>query len=132
MIMESFVFDTGALSLFFADDQRLRPVVDKIGSRRAHGILSSVTLAEFFYKTCQTLGREVATLWSTQLSERMQIIDVDLDMSMAAGREKCRNSRLSLADAFVLALSKRVGGVVVTTDSELTKNKDVRVRFFRV
>ncbi len=49
--MTSFVFDTGALSLFYASDERLRPPVDKIHAERAQGLLSSVTLAEFYCKT---------------------------------------------------------------------------------
>lgn len=130
--MTSFVFDTGVLSLFYADDERLRPLIDKIHRDRAQGFLSSVTLSEFYYKTCQTLGRDVATLWSKQVSERMQVMDADLDLSVSAGQEKCRNNRLSLADSYALALSKRVSGVLLTTDSELAKSKESKVRFFEV
>ncbi len=130
--MNSFVFDTGVLSLFYADDERLRPLVDKIHGERAQGLLSSVTLAEFYYKTCQNLGRDVATLWSYQLSERMRVVAADLDLSISAGVEKCRNSRLSLADSYALALTKRVGGTLLTTDSELAKSRESRVRFFEV
>ncbi|TLY03263.1 MAG: type II toxin-antitoxin system VapC family toxin [Thaumarchaeota archaeon] len=46
--------------------------------------------------------------------------------------EKCRNNRLSLADSYALALSKRVGGILLTTDSELAKSKEARVRHFEV
>jgi predicted nucleic acid-binding protein len=130
--MISFVFDTGALSLFYADDERLRPLVDKIHGERAQGLLSSVTLSEFYYKTCQNLGREVATLWSRQLSERMQVVGADLDLSISAGLEKCRNNRFSLADSYALALTKRVKGILLTTDSELAKSKESKVRFFEV
>ncbi len=130
--MTSFVFDTGALSLFYADDERLRPLVDKIRGERAQGLLSSVTLSEFYYKTCQNLGRDVATLWSSQLRERMQVVEADFDLSISAGLEKCRNNRLSLADSYALALTKRVGGVRLTTDSELAKSKESKVRFLGV
>jgi len=130
--MTSFVFDTGALSLFYADDERLRPLIDKIHGGGARGLLCSVTLCEFYYKTCQSLGRDVATLWSRQLGERMQVVGADLDLSLSAGMEKCRNNRLSLADSYALALSKRVGGTLLTTDSELAKSKEARVRHFEV
>ncbi len=130
--MTSFVFDTGALSLFYADDERLRLLVDKIHGERAQGLLSSVTLSEFYYKTCQNLGRDVATLWSSQLRERMQVVEADFDLSISAGLEKCRNNRLSLADSYALALTKRVGGVLLTTDSELAKSKESKVRFLEV
>ncbi len=130
--MTSFVFDTGVLSLFYADDERLRQIVDKIHGERDEGLLSSVTLSEFYYKTCQILGRDVATLWSRQLSERMRVVGGDLDLSISAGMEKCRNSRLSLADSYALALTKRVGGILLTTDSELAKSKESKAKFFKV
>jgi len=130
--MTSFVFDTGALSLFYADDERLSPLVGRIQEERDLGLLCSVTLSEFYYKTCQKLGRDVATLWCRQLSERMQVVAVDVDLSIAAGLEKCRNNRFSLADCYALALTKRVGGLLLTTDSELARNKETKVRFFEV
>lgn len=130
--MNSFVFDTGVLSLFYADDGRLRQLVDGIDGERARGLLSSVTLSEFYYKTCQNLGRDVASLWSRQLNERMQVVGTDVDLSVSAGLEKCRNNRLSLADSYALALAKRVGGILLTTDSELARSKGSKVRFFKV
>jgi len=130
--MKPFVFDTGAISLFYADDQRLRPFVDKIRLKQAEGFLSSVTLSEFYYKTCQTVGRDVANMWSRQLNERMQVVEVGFELSMAAGREKCRNGRLSLADAFALALSKSLRGTLFTTDSELAEDREASVKFFKV
>jgi len=130
--MTSFVFDTGALSLFYAYDQRLRPTVDMISADRAQGLVSSVTVSEFYYKTCQSLGRETATSWSLQLSERMRVVDTNLELAMAAGVEKCRNNRLSLADSYALALTKSAGGTLLTTDSELAKSGEARVKFFKV
>lgn len=130
--MTSFVFDTGALSLFFVDDERLRPIVDRIFREKAEGLLSSVTLSEFHYKTCQSLGRDVATLWARQLSERMGVVWADPELSLSAGLEKCRNNRLSLADSFALALAKRVSGILLTTGSVLAAVKESRVRYFEV
>jgi predicted nucleic acid-binding protein len=130
--MTSFVFDTGALSLFYADDERLRPLIDKIHAEKDEGLLSAVTLSEFYYKTCQTLGQHVAILWSWQLSERMRVVEGDLELSLSAAMEKCRNRRLSLTDSYALALTKRLSGVLLTTDSELAKSKEPKVRFFEV
>ncbi len=130
--MTSYVFDTGALSLFFSADERLRPLVERVQRGSADGFLSSVTLAEFFYKTCQTLGRDTATLWSRQLGEKVQVLEADLELSLSAGLEKCKNNNLSLADSYALAVTRRVHGTLLTTDSELAKAKDSTVRFFEV
>ena len=130
--MTSYVFDTGAISLFFSEDERLRTLVDQIQGKGDAAFLSSVTVAEFYYKTCQNLGRDVAALRSKQLSERMRVVDASLEISFSAGLEKCRNGRLSLADCYALALTKRLRGLLLTTDSELAKTKDAKVRFFAV
>ena len=61
-----------------------------------------------------------------------QVVGADLDLSLSDGLEKCRNSKLSLADSYALALSKRVGGILLTTESELAKSKESRVRHFEV
>jgi predicted nucleic acid-binding protein len=130
--MTSYVFDTGVISLFFSEDERLRALVDRIQEKGDQAFLSSVTMAEFYYKTCQGLGRDVAALRSKQLSERMQVVDASLEISFSVGLEKCRNGRLSLADCYALALTKQLRGLLLTTDSELAKTKDAKVRFFEV
>lgn len=130
--MTTFVFDTGALSLIYAEDMRLRPILEKIQSGSAEGLVSAVTLSEFYYKTCHTFGKVVAALRSRQVSERMRIIQAGAEVSVAAGLEKCRNHRLSLADAFVLALAQDVKGTLLTTDGELAKERGAEVRYLAV
>ncbi|MDG7013437.1 MAG: PIN domain-containing protein [Nitrososphaerota archaeon] len=130
--MTSFVFDTGALSLIYAKDERLRAVVERIECSEAEGLVSSVTLAEYYYKGCQWSGKDVALLRSRQHVERMTVMETSVGQSRAAGMEKCRNSRLSLADSFVLALAKRQRGTILTTDGELAKERDVKVRYLQV
>jgi predicted nucleic acid-binding protein len=130
--MTSYVFDTGVISLFFLGDERLRTLVDRIQQKGDSAFLSSVTVAEFYYKTCRNLGQDVAALRSKQLSERMQVVDASLEISFSAGLEKCRNGRLSLADCYALKLTKQLRGLLLTTDSELAKTRDAKVRFFEV
>lgn len=130
--MRNYVFDTGALTLLYADERRLRPEAEKIQSGVAEAIVSSVTLAEFFYKTCQMLGKDTASLRFRQIAERMHVFLVGKELSESAGLEKCRNNRLSLSDAFALALAKEVGGLLLTTDSVLAQEKAVKVRYFEV
>lgn len=130
--MSSYVFDTGVVSLLYDRDPRLRQIVESLDSGTSEALLSSVTLAEFFYKTCQRLGRDTASLWSSQVSERMTVRPAGPELSTAAGLEKCRNSLLSIADAFALALAKLEHCTLLTSDSELAKQKDVNVCFFPV
>ena len=129
--MTTLVFDAGALTLMYADGERLRSEVEKIQSGAAEGLVSAVTLAEFYYKTCQTLGKDVAALRSQEVAQRMQVAYAGEEISKAAGLEKCRNNRLSLADSFVLALARARKGVILTTDSELAKAEGPATRHFR-
>lgn len=130
--MRPFVFDTGVLSLLYADRERVQGIVVPIDRGRAEGLVSSVNLSEFFYKTCQKVGRDAALVRSRQLNERLRVVDTDLALSLSAGAEKCRNNRLSLADSFALALTKAVGGTLLTTDSQLAAQADISVKFFEV
>ena len=53
-------------------------------------------------------------------------------MTLALGTEKCRGSVLSLADCFALALARRVGGTLLTTDSQLGRTKGIGVKYFQI
>lgn len=129
--MTSLVFDTGALALLYASDERVRTFVEGIDRGRDQGFISSVTLSEFYYKTCQSLGRDVANIWCRQLDARLRVVEPDVELALAAGAEKCKNGRLSLADSHALALTNAVRGTLLTTDSELAR-AGAKARFFRV
>jgi len=128
--MTSFVFDTGALSLLYADE-RLGPVVDQISSSRAEGFVPAVILAEFYYRNFRSPGREIAELWSKQVSQQLVVQEGDLELSLSAGQEKCKNNNLSLADSYALALTRRLRGILLTTDRELAKSKEINVRLLK-
>jgi len=127
-----FVMDTGAITLFFAGDRRVTPYFDAIMEERAAGYVCSVNLAEYFYKTCQKLGFETAKIRYHQISARLQRVDTDENLSEAAGKEKCHNGKLSLADSFALALARQMDACLLTTDSELRESKTINVKYFAI
>ena len=96
--------------------------------------MSSINLSEFYYKTCQKLGRTVADLRYYQIRRTsLRMIETDEDLARIAGVEKCRQpAKLSLADCYVLALAKRFRATILTTDRELAKVKDVRSIHFKL
>ena len=94
--------------------------------------MASVNLSEFYYKTCQKLGKPVADIRYYQARRSgIIIVETDEELTRAAGVEKCRQPHnLSLADCYALALARRLRATLLTTDGELAKVKDVRtVRF---
>ena len=132
--MRRYVIDAGVLALFFAGDGRVKRFFDEVEAGRAKGYVCDVNLAEFYYKACEKLGRPAAELRYYQLrSSKLSIVSTDEELTKLAGDEKCRHRRaLSLADCFALALAKREGAVLLTTDAELARLAEVEVKHFPV
>jgi len=127
------VVDAGVLTLHFINDLRVEQYFCSLDDGRIAGYVTGVNLAEFYYKTCQKLGRQTADTWYYQIKRtRLQIVHDD-DLTRSAGLEKCRQPlSLSLADCFALALAKREKALLLTTDGELMKVKEIEVKFFEV
>jgi predicted nucleic acid-binding protein len=96
-------------------------------------LITNVNVAEFYYKTCQKLGKQTADTWYFQLGNtELAIVYATEELVRGAGLEKCRHSpSLSLADCFALALAKAEGALLLTTDGELAKIKDVRTKYIQ-
>src|SRR3972149_11205184 len=127
------VIDAGVLALHFAQDPRVAEYFIKIDEEKVRGLVTNMNLAEFYHKTCRKLGKQAAdTVYFLLRASKLQVV-YDEALTRLAGLEKCRKRLdLSLADCFALALAKRESGVLLTTDNELGKAKDVQVKFFRV
>ena len=92
-------------------------------------MIAGPNLSEFYYKTCQKLGRQTADTWYYQAIESGLAVVGGEELDRLAGLEKCRGRPvLALADCFALALAKSEGALLVTTDSGLAKAREVRVR----
>lgn len=129
----SLVLDSGVLTLHFAGDPRVKGYYDEIAEGQVTGFVSEVNLAEYYYKTCQKLGRETADSRYYMLRASKLLIANDEPLTRSAALEKCRQRLdLSLADCFALALAKREKGTLLTTDRELKKTKDIQVKLFPV
>jgi len=127
------VFDAGLLALHFAGDSRVRDYFDAVQNDRAIGLIAEVNLAEYYYKTCRKLGRDTADIRYLMIRASKLHAIHDEALIRQAGLERCRTRLdLSLADCFVLAVAKREQAVILTTDSELRKTKDVSVKFFKL
>lgn len=126
------VFDTGVLQLHLAGDDRVNEFVDAMSRGRSHGLVTGVNLAEFYHHCCQRLGKQTADNLYFQVIESGLSVAGSEELNRLAGLEKCRHTGLALADCFALALAKRENALLLTTDSELAKVKEVRARLFPV
>jgi predicted nucleic acid-binding protein len=126
------VFDAGVLSLHFISDLRVKKFFDDVEDGVARGSIAAVNLSEFYYKTCQKIGKSTADIRYYQVrNTKLEVLETDAELSRVAGLEKCRQrADLSLADCYALAAAKRLKAIILTTDSELAKVKDVKTLFF--
>ena len=132
--MRRYVVDAGALFLYFIDDERVKPYFDEVVQDRAQGFICDVNLAEYYYKTCEKLGKDIADVRYHQIrGSDVGLIATDEELTRKAGEKKCEyRGKLSLADCFSLALSELRKATLLTTDSELAKVKEVKVKYFPV
>lgn len=100
----------------------------------ASGYTCEPNLAELYYKTYQKLGRDTALIRYTSLRHAPLIIAApDAVLSRVAGELKCASgSRLSLADAYIVAQTKRVRGSLYTTDSRIADLRIVPTRLIEL
>lgn len=125
---KSYIVDAGALVLYLNHDPRITDAITSIASGKAFGYVAEVNAAEFYHKTCRTFGRQAADARYSVLREGGLRFSGGADLAQMAGLEKCRSRLdLSLADCFALALARERRGILLTTDSELGKVRDVEV-----
>ena len=97
---------------------RVKEMLDEVKAERAEGYTCETNMAEFYYKTCEKLGRDFSEV--RQLSIRhskISILAVDERLTRMAGSLKCTyRGKLSLADAYILAAAKTLGGTLITTN----------------
>ena len=132
--MKRFVVDAGVLFLHFIDDERVKPYFDEVVQGRAQGFICDVNLAEYYYKTCEKLGKDIADFRYHQIiGSDVESVTTDEELTRKVGEKKCKyRGKLSLADCFSLALSELKKATLLTTDSELAKVKEVKVKHFPV
>lgn len=130
---ENVIIDAGVLALHSIDDPRVKKYFDEIYEKRVEGFICAVNLAEYYYRVCEKLGKQTADTRYYQVRMALKVVETDEELTRTAGLERCRQPYdLSLADCFALALTKKLKGLLLTTDSELQKVKEINVKFFKV
>lgn len=103
----------------------MKKLLDEVAADRSEGWITEVNLAEFYYKTCEKFGREVAELRHTSIRHsKISVLVIDKRLTHVAGNLKCiHKGKISLADAYTVAATKILGATLITTDSRLTELK---------
>jgi len=133
-LKNSCVFDTSPLYLSFLGDRRVIEPLQEMGKGIADGYTCEPNLAELYYKTCEKLGRETALLRYTSLRQSaLTITSPDHTLTRLAGELKCSHRpELSLVDAYIIALAKRTGSSLYTTDARIARLKIVPTKLIEL
>ena len=116
----SYVFDAGAISLYYAGSEAVRPYFLRVFSGKARGFVSEVNLAEFYYKTAEKKDLQSAEVWYLQVRRsRINVVSPNEQITRQAALWKVRRKALSLADCYALATRENVRALLLTTDSTL-------------
>ncbi len=125
------IWDTGALSLFFADHTEAKGYMQQITVHKSIGYIPRLILAEFFYKTCQKLGKKVAQIRLVALRQ-VPIIEepISEEEVLGIGMLKVKHSNLSLADCVLVQLAKKHHATILTTEKPITTVKGIKAKKF--
>jgi predicted nucleic acid-binding protein len=118
-----YTFDTGPLLLYFGEDLRVKKLLDEVRHGKSAGSTCETNLAELYYKTCEKLGRETARV--RYLSVRrsgLSVVAPNETLSRLAGELKCKHrGKLSLVDAYILAVAIEQRSTLITSDSRISE-----------
>lgn len=129
-----YTFDTGPLLLYFGEDLRVKKLLDEIRHGKAAGFTCEPNLAELYYKTCEKLGRETARIRDLSIRRYgLSIIPPNESLSRLAGELKCKHrGKLSLVDAYILAVAIVERATLVTSDSRISELNLVPTRLLEL
>ncbi|MCY0867863.1 MAG: type II toxin-antitoxin system VapC family toxin [Desulfurococcus sp.] len=132
--MSRYVIDAGVLALYFAGDERVKNYMDRVLRGIDEGYICEVNLAEFYYKTGEILGVEVADIRYISIrNSRIKLVPVQGELTRQAAKYKIMYGRkISLADAFLIALAKKINGIVLTTDKRIKEVLEDKCIYFSI
>jgi len=87
-------------------------------------------MAELYYKTCEKLGRETARIRYLSIRRSgLTVFAPNETLSRCAGELKCKHrGKLSLVDAYVLAVAAEERSTLITSDPRLSEIRLVPTR----
>ena len=134
--------DASALIAYLRGEDGSGVVEQLLLDASANCCVHAVNICEVFYEFVRAAGPDVAHRAVQDLDEVGLVVreDMDADLWQQAGALKAHSlvalrNRMSLADAFGLALAKRLEYDFVTSDHReldaIAESGDVRITFFR-
>jgi len=129
-----YVVDAGVLALYFSGDSRVKKYIDNIQRGVAEGYLCEVNLAEFYYKTAEVLGEDVAEIrYASIRNSKIKQVPASGELTRQAAKVKLKyRDKVSLADAYLITLARIVNGIVLTTDRRVKEILRDKCKYFPI
>ncbi len=83
--------------------------MEDISRSQAKGYVPLVVLSEFYYKTWQKFGEQVAKIRIISILELLEEVTLTSEDKFEVGELKVKNSELSMIDAIILTLTNTHG-----------------------
>lgn len=133
MKVSKFVFDAGAIALYFAGEEKIRQYFLKVFSGDCMGYVCEINLAEFYYKTAEKLGLETAEIRYIMIrNSKIKVVAPNEETSRVAAALKTKyKNQLSLADCYALATAKVLKATLVTTDPLISRVEEASTIYFK-
>lgn len=120
---KNFIWDTGALSLFFMNHSKAKSIMQDIMNSEVQGFVPLIVISEFYYKTWQKFGKQAAEVRTISILDILEEISMQSEDKFDVGELKIKNPELSMVDAIILTLSDRYKATLLTTDTPITEVK---------
>jgi predicted nucleic acid-binding protein len=128
-----FVLDSPILLLYFAGDRRVEGLVNKINDGVAEGYMLELCVSELFTKIEEKFGYSAANKRLEAIkNSRIKVMGVDYELMKVAGQIKSMHKgKLAMIDAYMIALAKKLGAVLVTTDDKIARMSEVKIEYVK-
>ncbi|BDC17536.1 type II toxin-antitoxin system VapC family toxin [Acidianus sp. HS-5] len=120
------VLDASALILYFYGNKEVKDVIEN-----NEDYVNTVNLTEFLYAYTKVKGWKEALYKYTLVRNSFKILDISDEIIRISAKLKIKYN-LSLGDSFLLSSAKSINGVAVTSDHELKKVNEVKVKLVTV
>ncbi len=111
-------------TLLTSGDQPTRDRLRAIYDRAKSAYASSVTIYEVYKLSLASEGREVAAMRTGTIAKEFHVVDVDAQIA-EQGAELSHRLKIPMADALIMATSKRLHVPCVTDDPHFTEVKTI-------
>ena len=135
--MANHVLDSWALIAFFEDEPAagaVEEILDQANRDKHRLYLSAVNWAEIYYNTMREVSRAAAEDQARMIANLpIDVIGVGDDLKLARQAAAFKATyRLSLADAFAVALAKEKKAELVTGDPEFKAlEKEIKIKWLK-